>query len=121
MIYTTYFAKVKDLPKEVVPIAICGKSPNWWTGAEYKKLAPKINDFLKWKNDHDNELYIVNYYNHVLCSLNTFDVVNDLIKIADGSDFALVCYEKKDDFCHRHIVRKWLKDFGGYMVKEYDG
>ena len=36
MIYTSYFAKVKDLPKSIVPIAICGKSPDWWDGLEYK-------------------------------------------------------------------------------------
>ena len=29
MIYTTYFANLKKLPKKVHPISICGKAPDW--------------------------------------------------------------------------------------------
>lgn len=45
MLYTTYFGNLKKLPKNIIPISICGKAPNWWTGRQYKKLAPKY-DFL---------------------------------------------------------------------------
>ena len=45
MIYTTYFAKLKKLPDNVIPISICGKAPGWYGGLQYKKLAPKY-DFL---------------------------------------------------------------------------
>ena len=31
---------------------------------------------------------------------------------------ALVCYEKSSDFCHRHLVSKWLKE-NGYNVEEW--
>lgn len=41
MIYTSYFANVKSLPSEVIPIAICGGVPEWWCGLQYRKLAPK--------------------------------------------------------------------------------
>lgn len=40
MIYTTYFAKLKSLPKDIIPISICGKAPTGYKGLEYKKLAP---------------------------------------------------------------------------------
>ena len=118
MIYTTYFGRVKDLPKDIVPIAICGKSPDWWTGAEYKKLAPKYAFFSKWKETHDNEYYIIRFFLDVLTQLNVQDVVTDLIKIAKDKKIALVCYEKPMDFCHRHIVREWLKSYG-YETEEY--
>ena len=36
MIYTSYFAKMKDLPDNIVPISIAGKSPDWYNGLEYK-------------------------------------------------------------------------------------
>ena len=29
----------------------------------------------------------------------------------------LLCYEESEEFCHRHLVAKWLRDFG-YEVKE---
>lgn len=118
MIYTTYFGRVKDLPKDIVPIAICGKSPDWWTGIEYKKLAPKYAFFSKWKETHDNEYYIIRFFLDVLMQLNVQDVVTDLIKIAKDKKIALVCYEKPMDFCHRHIVREWLRSYG-YETEEY--
>ena len=40
MIYTSYFGKLKSLPKNIVPVAICGGLPEWYHGAWYKKLAP---------------------------------------------------------------------------------
>lgn len=121
MIYTSYFAKVKDLPKSIVPIAICGKSPDWWDGLEYKTLAPKWEFFKLWKYENrDNEYYIINYYNKVLCRLRPDGVVQQLQELAGGKDkdIALICYEKPGEFCHRNIVREWLKEFG-YEVEEY--
>ena len=49
MIYTSYFAKLKSLPDNIVPISICGKAPDWYEGLQYKKLAPKYDFFMKWK------------------------------------------------------------------------
>lgn len=40
-IYTSYFVKINKLHKDVVPVAICGKCPDWYNGYQYKKLAPK--------------------------------------------------------------------------------
>ena len=53
--YTSYFAKLKDLPEDIVPISICGKAPNWYTGVQYKKLATKYSFFAKYKEDGDAE------------------------------------------------------------------
>lgn len=36
MIYTSYFGKVRKLPKDIEIIAICGKSPAYYHGLEYK-------------------------------------------------------------------------------------
>ena len=32
MIWTSSFYQLNNLPKDIVPIAICGKSPEWYTG-----------------------------------------------------------------------------------------
>ena len=48
-IYTSYFAKVKSLPKDIVPIAICGRIPFYWKGLWYKKVAPRVKFFTEWK------------------------------------------------------------------------
>ena len=78
---------------------------------------------MKWKETHDNDYYIKNFKKKVLDKLNTANVVIDLYELAgidgtEGKDICLICYEKPEDFCHRHLVADWLsKD--GFSVKEW--
>ena len=128
MIYTSYFAKLKKFPKNIIPISICGKAPEWYDGLQYKKLAPKYNFFMEWKKNHDNDYYIKCFNNQVLLNLDAHSVCDDLYNLAE--DFvnklpeddirkqhqklgfpyviALICYEKPTDFCHRHLVSDWF-------------
>lgn len=107
-IYTSYFAKLRSLPENIVPISICGKAPEWYTGLQYKKLAPKYGFFMEWKKTHDNDYYIEHFDSEVLNLLDAKTVYEELSKMSDGKDIALICYEKPSDFCHRHLVAKWL-------------
>ena len=123
MIYTTYFAKLKSLPKEIVPISICGKAPAGYKGLQDKRLAPKYDFFMEWKRTGDNDYYIKCFKEQVLDKLNADDVVfelSDTVHYIYGTDMdiALVCYEKPTDFCHRHLVAKWLREHG-YRCEEY--
>ncbi len=112
MIYTTYFAKLHSLPDDVIPIAICGKSPEWYKGLQYKKLAPKYDFFMKWKQNHDNDYYLKCFDEQVLSPLTIEGVLSDLRKLTgqQNLNIALVCYEKPENFCHRHRVAKWFLD-----------
>ena len=126
MIYTSYFAKLKSLPKNIIPISICGKAPGWYQGLQYKKLAPKYDFFMKWKENHDNDYYIKCFNEQVLNKLNAEQVVkeldnlllNETLAIDYSGDLkevpriALICYEKPSDFCHRHLVADWLNKNG---------
>lgn len=134
MIYTSYFAKLKSLPENVTPISICGKAPDWYKGAQYKKLAPKFDFFMKWKETQDNDYYVEHFQNEVLNTIK-FDrtlmqlhlllpyEVREKIKssVWTSPDYhiALICYEKPGDFCHRHLVADWLKN-NGVECKEYE-
>ena len=118
MIYTTYFANLRKLPKSITPIAICAGLPKGYTGLSYKKLAPKYSFFSEWKETHDNDFYIKQFNFLVLKPLSPESVVEDLKRLSPTKDFALVCYEKPTDFCHRHIVADWLKQ-NGYACEEY--
>lgn len=122
MIYTTYFAKLRVLSENIIPISICAKAPSWYKGLQYKTLAPKYDFFMEWKKTHDNDMYIKCFKEQVTDNLNANIVVNDLKqmvqeKYGEDKDIALVCYEKSEDFCHRHLVAKWLKE-NGYDVEE---
>ena len=125
MIYTSYFAKLKSLPENIIPISICGKAPDWYKGLQYKKLAPKYGFFMEWKKNHDNDYYIKCFSEQVLDKLNALTVMRDLIDLVNstedhiGKEIALICYEKPSDFCHRHLVSKWLNS-NGIKCKEWD-
>ena len=116
--YTTYYANVRNLPNGVVPISIAGWAPDGWRGLEYKRIAPKWWFFKEWKENHDDDFYIRNFKKEVLDALNPDKVWNDLRRMSEGAPFALVCYEKPTDFCHRHLVAEWLRRHG-YAIEEY--
>ena len=124
MIYTSYFAKLKSLPENIIPISICGKAPDWYKGLQYKKLAPKYGFFMEWKKNHDNNYYIKCFSEQVLDKLNVLTVMRDLIDLVNstedhiGKEIALICYEKPSDFCHRHLVAEWLNS-NGIQCKEW--
>lgn len=117
MIYTSYFANLRNLPNTITPIAICGKTPDFYQGLTYKTLAPKYSFFKIWKQTGDNNYYTEQYYKLVLNTLNVDEVVNELESLSLTSDIALICYEKPSDFCHRHLVSEWL-NHNGYLCEE---
>jgi uncharacterized protein (DUF488 family) len=118
MIYTSYFANLKKLPDTIIPISICGKAPEWYTGIQYKKLAPKYAFFMEWKQNHNNQFYIEHFQSEVLYKLNIENVITDLDILSAERDVALICYEKPADFCHRHLVCDWINN-NGYKCCEY--
>lgn len=120
MIYTSYFAQLKNLPPNIIPISICGSAPKWYTGLQYKKLAPKYNFFMKWKENHDNDYYTRCFKEQVLSSLDPDKVLAELFsKVSKDQTFALICYEKPQDFCHRHLIADWLNESGLIHCEEW--
>ena len=119
MIYTTYFAKLKKLPDDVVPIAICQWLPEQLRSScfHYRELAPDVNTFMEYKHTGDAERFTDSYLRNTLARLDPHYIVPALRKWVGDKDFALVCYEKSSDFCHRHLVADWLRS-AGYEVSE---
>lgn len=123
MIYTSYYAKIKDLPDNIIPISIAGKAPKGFKGLQYKKLAPKYSFFSVWKETKDNDYYVKCFNEQVLDKLIASNVVKELGYLCTGYltenvDIVLICYEKPSNFCHRHLVADWLIK-NGYECEEY--
>ena len=120
MIYTSYFGNLKNLPRHIIPISICGQAPDWYKGMQYKKLAPKYSFFMEWKKNKDNDYYIKCFNEQVLDKLDPEKVAYELLITTSGAnpDVCLICYEKPGEFCHRHLVAKWLND-NGYKCEEW--
>ena len=120
MIYTSYFARLKDLKENgITPVSVCGGVPEWYDGIQYKKLAPKYWFFQKYKEDGDEKFYIEQYHKEVLSKLNCNTVLHEIANLTHSGDIALICYEKPSDFCHRHLVAEWLRSYG-YKCKEFE-
>lgn len=119
MLYTTYFAKLKQLPGDIIPVSICSKAPNGYSGLQYKKLAPKWSFFSEWKKNHDNHYYVRCFNEEVLKPLDAESVLTELAAATNNSpNIALVCYERPESFCHRHLVANWFRE-NGIQIKEY--
>lgn len=134
MIYTSYFAKVRNLPENIVPIAVCAIVPQWWKGLSYKRIAPPKSLVLSYKQNLDKEHYQQLYTKQVLDKTAPKIVLRELFKLLPR-DFQnklsshdwwcnsqyhilLLCYEKPEDFCHRHLFAEWMTE-SGYEIREW--
>lgn len=116
MIYTSYFARLKDIPEKYIPVSIAWKTPEFYKGLVYKKLAPTPDILYQYKSDNNWNRYEKFYEHSILSLLSVNDVLQDLLNLTGSYDIVLLCYEKGN--CHRHIVSKWLRD-SGVKCEEY--
>ena len=113
MIYTSYFANIRNLPDNIVPVSISRKAPPGYGGLEFKKLAPSYGLLSHWKEHHDEEYYTKVFKEEVLKKTSPIGLLSELVSLVpEGKDICLICYEKPESFCHRHLVSKWLRDCG---------
>lgn len=118
MIYTSSH---NYCPKNKNTVAISGnrgQDANY-VGKCYPKLAPKLSFWKTWHDNigkidemENNTFYIREYYNQVLSKLSPQEVYEEL------NDSILLCYEDNNQFCHRHIVAKWLELTLGISIPE---
>ena len=116
-IYTSYFAKAAILRKAgIVPIGVALWPPRFFRGISMKQVAPRrymLDDRLP------AEEYIRMYRNDVIRLVAARSFIQDLERASRGMDVALCCFEKPGDFCHRHILAKWLNEQTGIEVSEF--
>lgn len=126
-VYTGYFARMKDYIKAGFTkfISISVYQPKFVIGqSQIKKciaytdslgrsinLMPDKNELLLMKKEENIARYI-NRYGLVLAQYK----VEDIWEAFHGG--ILLCYEKYDNFCHRHLISMWLKSFG-YKSEEF--
>jgi uncharacterized protein (DUF488 family) len=96
-------------------VSIASRAPLWYTGRQYKKLAPKLWFFKKYKQDGDEAFYREQYQKEILDQLDPAEVYKEL-----GERAVLLCYEKPGDFCHRHIVSEWFEKHLGIQITELE-
>lgn len=58
-------------------------------------------------------------YDKILAGQDANKVIEQIKSLSNGQDVALCCYEKPGDFCHRHILAKWLTEKTGIEITEF--
>lgn len=116
MIYTSYFSSKKYNKEDGISIARYNK---FWDGDSYPLLYPSANLLAWWKGlnkSEQNDIWFTEQYEQAYFK-ETLELLNPHIVAAELEEKVLLCYEKSEDFCHRHIVAEWLRRYG-YEVKE---
>ena len=115
-IYTSYFGNARKL-KEAGVMIICvaiGK-PRFLKVPQMINVAP-TRYMISGACSHDEYLKL---YDRILASQDANQVLKQIEMLSGGKDVALCCYEKPGDFCHRHILAKWLTEKTGIELKEF--
>ncbi len=91
-----------------------GRSNDRWRSMENRKsiseLAPKRSFWDIWKNnigkipeEENTRFYIEHYYDEVLSRVDVMELLKD------EENPILLCYEKGQDFCHRHVLAEYIE------------
>lgn len=104
--YTSYYAQVRNFPPGLVGISISLRTMRYFKGPRYDALAP--TPFILGLKDKPDEY--TEHFMHRLRRLDPQRVLRDLNSIASGKPWAVLCYERPGEFCHRHLVASWLSE-----------
>ena len=92
-----------------------------FTGKSLPKLAPKKVFWDIWhkrigkiSEEENNKYYIREYYWQVLSKVD----IEELLK--NEKDPILLCFERKQEFCHRHVVAEYINIRYGTEVKDIE-
>ncbi len=90
-----------------------------FVGKSLPELAPKKVFWEEWHNhigkiseEENTRFYIREYYKQVLSQID----IEELLK--GEKDPILLCYERNQDFCHRHILAEYIELKYGTEVKD---
>lgn len=111
-LYTSYFAKSANNPKAV---SISVGVPKWYTGRQNRIVAPPWALVDSYKRGLTTKEDYARIYREQLDKLGEEKV---LCGFQEGD--ILLCWEKPNEFCHRHILAEWLKE-RGHIVTEIGG
>lgn len=122
IIRTGYFSQLKKYEAMgYIPISISRIKPKWYTGATAIELSPSADLLYQYKNGFvDVEQYTARYFREL-----DKRVVNVYLKqwekLANNTKgVVLLCYEKPNDFCHRHLLADFMNKEYGFNITEID-
>lgn len=120
MIYTGYYGGLSKVIGQVTKVQVSNSAPVP-VDIVFEKAVPDWAFIVK--PYKDGLITKEEYTERYLQQLDKFS--ENITGVAryfneSGKDYILLCYEKPDDFCHRHILADYInKIFGEGNVREY--
>lgn len=112
-IYTADFRNAGKVP---LPVAISRIVPPNFRGSVYARLAP--SPALE-EGYYKGTLSAVQYAQQYLDLLARRGLSPDLVLQELPLVCTLLCWERPYQFCHRHVVGRWIESHTGVRVREY--
>ena len=112
-IFTSYYgSKTLDRNRHFL-VQVSNSAPKGFEpDVKWEEVVPDWDTLVKPSKDGEiTEFTYRTRYNTQLQS-SAFSIVlafESIAKQAAGKDIVLLCYEKPDDFCHRHVLAEWIK------------
>ncbi len=111
-IYTSYYSNVSKHVLSIRQIGVSATIPLYFEGSRREEYYPSwdLINGIKYGEITEEEFERA-YREEVLSRLNPVDEYEKL------RGKVLCCWEKKGDFCHRHIILKWLgENLGEHII-----
>ena len=112
-IWTSYYAKMKKLYFDYVVVGVSTSVPRWFPYEVecLPEVYPGWDLVLGIKYGRITQEEYGKMYWAKLMEIDRVSVTRKLEQMYEkyGKDIVLTCYEKPGDFCHRHILGKWLE------------
>lgn len=115
-IFTSYYANYRKFG-DLVPVAISIYPPNGFKGKLFQKIAPTKEMLEAYKRNKNEQEYKERYWHDVIKKYNPKELYEEIKRLVDGKDCVLLCFEKPNDFCHRHLFATWMNK-NGYNIQE---
>ena len=116
-IYTTNYTKASRLSnKHYLKVSISLFRPKEFHGMQINSFAPTKELLADYKNGLSEQEYETRYREQIDKLSDIYAFFKIMAKQAKGRDILLLCYEKKNAFCHRHILSDIIFERYGYRL-----
>lgn len=113
MIYTGYFANLKKYKQNgLQTVSVARFNPSWYNGVSFSELSPSDKLLGDYKLAGISEEEYAERYKEEITRPSSRMMIEKLKEkaLTGTKDMVLLCYEKPDEFCHRHILAEVLNE-----------
>lgn len=115
-LYTTYLAKMKCLPEDMVKAIIMRMPPisiqKIESAVHIPELSPKLEVLQEYKKTGDWNTFVEKFNEQMYSDKETMEYLNLLMQALEENEVAIICCEKDRNTCHRSLIADYLKELG---------